>query len=435
MRRLLASLLLLLPLSARSAGAESVPGKIVFVGVDHQIYVVDPNGGDPQALTRGEAGRLASLHFKPASVSEEREPPYGEQRYSWPTWAPDGRSLLLQSVRLRGDGVATSAGVYTVSLDHPGAIRPLYQEPRKTPIYTYWAPTGERAAVVAVDREQLELSIVEIESGEVRPVTSGVPLYFAWRGDGRVLATHVGGAAVEDRAAEVSLIDVSDPKVRVPELRKISDRPVAFRAPGWSPDGAQLAYAARSERRAGANLVVASGSATEEREVAAISSRAVFSWLPDGRAISVAEAAAPGVSLYAGINLIRVSDGGREPLFAGALGAFFLAPDGKRILLAVPDFDSGEWSWIVVEIATRRTREVARFLPSPEFQMLMLHFDQFALSHRLWAPDSRHFVFSSYAAPRPADGESTSPGVWLVDSRTATLRRIADGRNAFWSPR
>ncbi|MGH7820935.1 MAG: TolB family protein, partial [Candidatus Binatia bacterium] len=216
-----------------------------------------------------------------------------------------------------------------------------------------------------------------------------------------------------------------------PKVEKLTDQPAAFRAPAWSPDGRRFAYAGFSDGRASSLFVRERRGST--LDLGLVSSRLVFSWTPDGASITVAEAAVPGGTLLAGVNLVRIEDARREPLYAGPLGAFFWSPDGSRLLVAAPDFDTGEWRWLVVDRARRQARELVRFLPNPEFQMLLLHFDQYALSHRVWAPDSRHFVFAAY--PSGGDG---SPGpaistVWVVDTTDASAKRVGDGRVAFWS--
>ena len=55
-----------------------------------------------------------------------------------------------------------------------------------------------------------------------------------------------------------------------------------------------------------------------------------------------------------------------------------------------------------VALGSRHAQPRVRFgrspdsIPTPEFQFLSPHFDQFAQSHRFWAPDSRHFVYFGY---------------------------------------
>src|SRR5437762_3019968 len=62
-------------LSSAALGA-GIPGKIAFIGIDHQVYLADPNGGEPRALTRGEAGRMADAPARalPASYAQGQPP-------------------------------------------------------------------------------------------------------------------------------------------------------------------------------------------------------------------------------------------------------------------------------------------------------------------------------------------------------------------------
>ncbi|MGH7856630.1 MAG: TolB family protein, partial [Candidatus Binatia bacterium] len=364
-------------------------------------------------------------------IEEEAAP--GPMRFSYPSWSPDGATLLVLGARMSGEAVASS-GLYRVAADRPGVITPLYEDPRRAPIYAFWDPTGRNAAVLVNEGEGIGLGLIDVGGGRFRNVGTGLPFYFAWRKDGAALLAHVGGSARDNRAAQLSLIELGRAADADPKIEKLTDQPAGFRAPAWSPDGSRFAYAGFGNGGASSLFVREIGG--ETRNLGPVSSRLVFSWTPDGGSVTVSESAVPGGTLLAGVNLIRLSDGRREPLYAGPLGAFFWSPDGARLLVAAPDFDTGEWRWLVVEREGVRARELVRFLPNPEFQMLLLHFDQYALSHRVWAPDSRHFVFAAY----PSGVAAQSPGlavstVWMVDTREARSTRLGDGRSAFWSPR
>src|SRR5713101_3790529 len=82
-------------LSSAALGA-GIPGKIAFIGIDHQVYLADPNGGEPRAF--------------PASYAQG-QPGTSEQRFSWPTWSPDGQILLVHGVTVAVGGMAEQAGV------------------------------------------------------------------------------------------------------------------------------------------------------------------------------------------------------------------------------------------------------------------------------------------------------------------------------------
>jgi hypothetical protein len=105
------------------------------------------------------------------------------------------------------------------------------------------------------------------------------------------------------------------------------------------------------------------------------------------------------------------------------------------MLIAAPEFDSGEWRWDVVTRSDREVRQLARFFPTPEFQFMTPHFDQFAQSHRFWAPDSRHFVYFGYPTTAHDETKPVPATVWLADTKTAKVRPISEGRVAFWSPK
>jgi len=84
-----------LVLGATLAAAAEIPGKIAFIGLDHQVYLADPNGGEPRALTRGEAGRMArGATASSVAFAQGESPGTPEQRFSWPTWSPDGQALV-----------------------------------------------------------------------------------------------------------------------------------------------------------------------------------------------------------------------------------------------------------------------------------------------------------------------------------------------------
>jgi WD40 repeat protein len=392
----------LLALGSSIVTAAGIPGKVAFIGADDQLYVADPNGGTPQALTSGALGR--------------------GQKFIWPTWSPDG--LTIAAIGYSG---FAGAGIYRLDPARPGTISAIYEHPLNPPFYVSYAPTGDAVATLILEGDALSLTLLRGSNGEMHRLGHGRPYYFSWRPDGDAIVTHPGFFS------EVSLIDLR--AVRAggkPTITKLSADPVPFRAPAWSPDGSYVAYVLRRDEGSGPSLVVRSR-AGRERRLVAVSSPPVFTWAPDGKTLAIAEAVKFGSTpFFNNVDLVRLSDGHRDTLYTGTVGAFFWSPDGSQLLIAAPDFDSSDWRWQVVNRADRRVREIARFVPNQGFETLAQGFDQYAQSYNLWAPDSRHFIYFGYPG---GESEGVPETIWVADAKTAASRRVADGTVAFWSPR
>ena len=81
----------------------------------------------------------------------------------------------------------------------------------------------------------------------------------------------------------------------------------------------------------------------------------------------------------------------------------------------------------LVEIETGEQSELLTFEPSDVFlNQFMPFFDQYALSHSLWSPDSRSLVI-------PMKNEEEESVVVVVPTDGSEPSAIADGDIAFWA--
>jgi TolB protein len=55
------------------------------------------------------------------------------------------------------------------------------------------------------------------------------------------------------------------------------------------------------------------------------------------------------------------------------------------------------------------------------------YFDQYALSHRIWSPDSRSIAL-------PIDAADGTSGIEVIPADGSDTTRVADGVAAAWSP-
>jgi TolB protein len=136
-----------------------------------------------------------------------------------------------------------------------------------------------------------------------------------------------------------------------------------------------------------------------------------FFWSPDGRLLATLELpdeTGPGIDEALG--------GRRTATTSNALPPFAAGDRGARMTLRILDAATGEGR-------ARRTVQV-----SDLFAVQVLpFFDQYALSHRIWASDSSGIVL-----PIAAESGLDEVVVFAADERAP--RSLGAGSMAFWSP-
>ena len=146
------------------------------------------------------------------------------------------------------------------------------------------------------------------------------------------------------------------------------------------------------------------------------------------------------------LRLIDARTGAVRSLLDGPVVSFAWSPDGKTIaaigLVRLPDGSAVSSSspapsaapggavevhlWFV-DVASGDIRSDPRVLPGERYvRGLMEYFDQYALSHRLWAPDS-----SSILLPQDSIDGTTHIDVFFPDGGEPVS---IEGDIGFWSP-
>jgi Tol biopolymer transport system component len=120
--------------------------------------------------------------------------------------------------------------------------------------------------------------------------------------------------------------------------------------------------------------------------------------------------------------------------------AFFWSPDSRKIAYFVvvqrdlpedapPEAPTTELDVRVLDIETRESLSLQKFLPSEEFHEFLSMFDQQGQSLSIWSPNSERITISGYLENGPR-----TPGIFLIpiDGEGAT-RSLAPGYIGVWS--
>ncbi len=391
--------------------------------------------------------------------------------FGFPAWSPDGTRLAAVGSGPddtviyvfdvhRAVSPAGPVGSSDGPSDGPGPVV-IYRSATDPPFYLFWTPDGRSIAFLANDPTGLALRLAPADgsapidgSGPGAVIRRGAPLYFDWEGSDRLLV-HVG---IGERAflGEVGLDGASIG----PAITGGGD----FRSASASEDGRYLAYV-QGVGRSAEIVVSARDGSSEHRLPVAGPAAVVFDPTGDRVATNAAATAVPGAPTFpfGPLRLLDPVSGVGRTLLAGSVVAFFWSPDGRTIAALRVSGPGGQIAGREPSMKLAATRAVrpspdviptaaASASPAPIVELvfvdvasgavrserqvslgyhfigeLLPYFDQYALSHRLWAPDS-----SSLLLPLvDANGRTRLTSVPPDGSAT---RAIADGISGFWSP-
>jgi len=392
----------------------SVPsaGRVALVGDDRQIHLVDPISGRRRPLT---LPRVPSALARWGSYA-------GPGVSSWPCWAPDGRWISCFQAR---DEDAPLDVVAAVEVDGVQE-RELVTLHGRLPIYASWASDGRRLAVLLQAEEELELGICDLSDvGRCRPVIKGVPLFFCWSPEAARLFVHVGAREGGNR---LLLQDLE----RAGGSVLLADGPGSFCAPVYA--AGRPVYVSAHLGRSWLSVARADGGSGE----ALGAFDGLVAVLPDPRGPRVLVGAAPRGegTPYEGLWLAPLDGGPIEQVSEEPCMAFFWDPQGERVITARVDLMSSCLRWSVLDLATRRRRDLCPFWPSREMLFYLHFFEQFAQSHSLLSPDGRTLVFPSYAASEQGTAEGARCHVLALDlyEPDPQPRSLGEGTFGVFSP-
>ena len=399
--------------------------RIAYVGVDGNIYTINPDGTDSRRLTTtdlrvGPAGHVLAQTVQTQFV------------YAWPTWSPDSTKLAASLVTIEGGSASFSLNVVDADT---GQVSIVYvNEPnagpmaRGAPHYAYWSPDSRHLAFFAVSQRELVMFLSTPADGRdpEKVIGQGPPIYFAWAADSASLVLH--------RGPELFRASLKGGSLELP--RPLVTVGLGFRPPAASPDGARVAYAGQDEGTHALFMTDAEGSLDEGRAIMDLGPSAAFLWSPTADEIAVAERFSTAGQLYDRLSLVSIDGSSRKVLVDETFLAFSWSPTGDKIAYVAFSQADQTLTWKYIVLPEGEPIELIDFLPSPEFFTYLTFFDQYAYSNSIWSPDGTRIVFSGTTSSALRRNGSSSEGekVYVLEIREDAIpREIASSRFAVWS--
>jgi TolB protein len=402
-----------LALSTTEDDASSI-NRIAYVNEDGQIVALAPDGSDERELTSSPL------------------------RFQFPAWSPDGRFVATIGVSRIGAGVF----VLTDEAEPADTPEPLYADQEQGPFYLYWSPDSRQVSFLASHPDGMGLHLVHADgSTDSRLLTIGGPLYWQWTADSQQMFIHSGFSGADSRLELIA----AEGDGRGDEIAT----PGFFQAPGISADGRYLAYA--EAMTGNSSLIVVdteSDAVVQERHAGLVA----MAWSPTANHLAFTNGTEAGSSSFVGpLRLLDAASGDVRLISDESIVAFFWSPDGRYLAaISLPRSGEGDINaqigekevvskpgqqqnrprlrLLVYDVLADEGRVLFNFVPTVTFATQFLpFFDQYALSHRLWSPDS-----SALVLPMVENGRNQ---IFIINIVTGQKRYLADGLMPFWSPR
>lgn len=416
-----------LPTAAPTAALESTPdgpviNRIVLINANNQVETLSPTGEDRRVLTRAT----------------------DETFFQYPTWSPAGDRVAVIGSDMGGSGIYVLPDTEGIGkLEERG----VYFSVNETPFYLYWSPDSQNLAFLAnQSRNEMGLKVVPGDgASDSRLLAKGTPFYWHWTDDGRQLLVHRG---LDRSQGDLSLIDVEG-ETQAGNLAS----PGAFQAPGIAPGGRYWAIA--EEAQDGLSALVVVDTQTGERRPYEEAGSLALSWSPTRDQVAYINGRVDGHPYWGPLQVLDVASGQTRLLSRQTVLAFFWSPDGRSIAFITISRDEddgginaglpakervlsrralpvqqgqGFLTLSVVDVDTGQGLRLIDFEPTASYiGQFLPFFDQYALSHRVWSPDS-----SAVVLPVREDSGNV---VLIVPTRGGRPQRLAEGDIAFWSQR
>lgn len=385
------------------ADSSSIPGRLVFINSQGQLGTVDPDGRNQRMLATNGI-------------------------YQFPAWSPTTNQIAAIGSTVAG------AGVFVTADEEENVLVSVYED--SSPIYLYWAPDGQNVSFIANHREGLALHVVPADGlSDSAILSTGQPLYWQWLpSEQQQVIAHIG-------AGTLSYVDVEGNQSET----ELGDGGI-FQAPALSASGDYLAFSQTSgvQKR---SIFVQDLQADEQAYEQPHAGILAMSWSPADDKLAYISPAEDRAVFFGPLRLYDAATNESAVVVSSDVLMFFWSPDGRSILyitlrdaegqqaqadkmrLSKPaaQQDTGFFTAFIYDLETGRSRALLTFRPTFLLVTQFLpFFDQYALSHRVWSPDSRYVVL-------PTRTEDEQNEIVVVPVNGGSTTAVTEGVAAFWS--
>jgi len=368
-----------------------------------------------------------------------------------PTWSPGGDLIVAAKIEIPPDGkpLKIKESVIEIFWALDGTKLVEVSAPF-IPFYYFWLPDSRGLVYLTTYADgpaqagwQVSMDILRVfagdergllPSGSIMHLEEGAPLFVCPSPRDKRILMHIGN---KQKVAVIEPLSLDGQEVI------LSSRPGAFRCPQWFPikgeNGEELvAFVERSNTGDSQFVVVADANKGESKKarrvLTEIEGFATITVSPDGQRMALLARLkrnlAETLSIMDGpfelsedpwpVGSTILSSDDREEKIGPRrrVLAFFWSPDSRKLLwLSAPEKDDilaasggqAEIFWEVYDTLTGRSVRFEHHMPSQTVLASYLpFFDQYALSHAVWSPDSDAFCYAGV-------GMDGAAGAWVQE--------------------
>ena len=368
--------------------------RLLVMGLDGNIYTMDPNGTNTIALTDD------------ASATTQ---------YMQPSWSPNGEQIAWTETNLE-DGEAQSS---LVVADGAGESRSVYDVPYP-PFYIDWSPKGDKLAYLSSwssqGRPSMVLRLLDLTASqdEMRTLSEGQPFYLSWAPDGDSLLTHI-----QNERVEIQQIDGTRESINLSSA--------SFPAPQWFPSSDKLLYAVTDN--GDQNLIIADLEGNQVAEITDFDNNISFTLSPDESQIAYAvTAVSTGTAAFGPLYVFDLTLGSTREISSLPVIAFFWSPDAEKLAFLSVDQSESNFRFLWRVWDGSQIQDYDANLPTRTFlERYLTFFDQYAQSMTIWSPDSSAFTYAGI-------GQDNRSGIWVQELDSTSPRYLGPGVYSAWSP-